>query len=284
MGVRDYWELTNPNIVSLLCFTALTAGIMGGGLREPLQLAQVTLAATLCSMGARSMTNYVDRDIDILMNRTKDRPIPSGAVAPGNALAYGVGLASVGLAAALPLGPVYPALLLLGLLDNVVVYNVLTKRRTPWNIVLGAPSGGMPAFVAYAATSGRIDLTAFVLASLVVLWTPVHIWSLAIRCRADYDRAHVPMLPVALGIKPAIRCIASTSALLAVFTVLLPFLPSSPFGLLTLVSSVALSGTLLAMSLWLAKNPTEGNSWMLFKFTAPYLAILFTIMAVNVAL
>lgn len=284
MSIRSYWELTNPNIVSLLVFTAFAAGIMAGGLGDPFRLAEVTASVALCSMGARSLTNYVDRDIDILMHRTRHRPLPSGIILPNNALMYGMGLVSAGLIISVPAGVIYSGILLLGLIDNIVVYNVLTKRRTAWNIVLGAPSGGVPAFVGYAALAGRIDITAFFLAAIVVLWTPIHIWSLAIHSREDYGRANIPMLPVVVGVKAAIRCVASTSILLALFTIALPFLPGSPFHALTLISSAVLAVPLLVMSAWLIRRPDETNAWRLFKYTAPYLAILFVLMAVDAVL
>jgi len=284
MSLRSYWELTNPNIVSLLVFTTFTSAIMAGGLKEPLRVADIVVAVALCSMGARTLTNYVDRDIDALMNRTKHRPLPSGALSPSSALAYGFSLSSIGLLAALPLGIIYPALLALGMVDNIVVYNVLTKRKTAWNIILGSPSGGVPAFVGYLSIAKAINITPFFLAAIVILWTPIHIWSLAIRCKEDYSRASVPMLPVVLGVRKGIRCIASTSILLALFTILLPFLPGSPFSQVTLFASLALSIPLLIISFKLVKSPTEKNSWTLFKFTSPYLAILFTVMALDVAL
>ncbi|MEM3186336.1 MAG: heme o synthase [Conexivisphaerales archaeon] len=279
MSLRDYWQLTNPNIVSLLAFTALTSGIMGGGLFHPIRLIDMTFACGIASMGARSLTNYVDRDMDAIMDRTKLRPIPRGAIQPLNALAYGLTLSSIGILLAAPVGILYSIILLIGLLDNVVVYNVLTKRRTPWNIILGAPSGGVPAFVAYVSMTGKISIVALMLAALVVLWTPVHIWSLAIRYRDQYEKAHVPMLPVTLGIKPAIKCIASTSILLALFTIALPYIPDTPFGQLTLIVSLILSIPLLYMSLRLLKSTSSELAWNLFKFTSPYLAILFTVMA-----
>jgi heme o synthase len=284
MSVTPYLRLTNPPIVILLVFTALTAGIIGGGLGKPFGLLDVVAAIALCSMGARAVTNYVDRDMDGRMERTKGRPIPAGDVTPQKALIFGLGLISIGLVSAIPLGLFYAFLILLGLLDNIVVYNLLTKRRTPWNIVLAAPSGGVPALVGYASMAGRIDLTAILLAALVVLWTPIHIWSLAIRYRDDYARANVPMLPVALGLESAIRCIAVTTMLLAAFTVALPFLPGSPFGLMTLVVSVIMGIGLIAFSAYLLRYPTLVNSWRLFKFTSPYLAALFTVMAINVAI
>ena len=283
MSFRPYLRLTNPPIVVLLTFTALTAGIVGGGVQKPLLLLDVVVAIALCSMGARTLTNYVDRDMDSRMTRTQDRPLPAGEVAPPVALALGIGLTMFGLVTAVPLGWLYVLIIALGILDNVVVYNLLTKRRTHWNIVLAAPSGGVPALVGYASMAGRIDVFAILLMALVVLWTPIHIWSLAIRYREDYSRADVPMLPVTLGVTAGIRWIAATTLLLALFTVALPFVPGSPFGYLTLIVAAVMGLALIVFSAALLKSPTLVRAWRLFKFTSPYLAVLFTLLAMDVA-
>ena len=248
MSLRPYLRLTNPPIVVLLTFTALTAGIVGGGVQKPFLLLDVVVAIALCSMGARTLTNYVDRDMDARMTRTRSRPLPAGEVTPSVALAFGIGLTTVGLVSAVPLGWLYVLIIALGILDNVVVYNLLTKRRTHWNIVLAAPSGGVPALVGYASMAGRIDVFAILLMALVVLWTPIHIWSLAIRYREDYSRADVPMLPVTLGVTAGIRWIAATTLLLALFTVALPFVPGSPFGYLTLIVAAVMGLALIVFS------------------------------------
>jgi protoheme IX farnesyltransferase len=281
---KDYVRLVNPSIVLLLAFTAAASAIIAGGIGKPLQVVAITIATALCSAGARAITNYIDKDIDLMMHRTQRRPLPTRAIPPANALACGLVLVLSGLLLSFTVGAFLPAYLTLGLLDNIVVYNLLTKRKTAWNIVLGAPSGGVPAFVGYVAIKGYPDWTAVVLAALVVLWTPVHIWSLAVRFKDDYGRADIPMLPVSLGVKAGIRCIAFTSVLLAAFTAVLPFLPGSPFGIPAAVVGTVLSVVLAAMSIWLIKNPTEKNAWDLFKFTSPYLALLFSMLALDVVL
>jgi len=280
--IRDYIQLTNPNIVYLLAFTTATSALMAGGIDRPLQVVAITLATGLCSAGARSVTNYIDRDIDVLMHRTQLRPLPRRAIPPGNALVYGAGLIASGLILSFPIGTLLPVYLALGLADNIIVYNLLTKRKTAWNIILGAPSGGIPAFVGYVAIRGYVDWTSVVLAALVVLWTPVHIWSLAVRFKDDYGRANIPMLPVSLGVTTGIRCIAFTSVLLAFFTAILPLLPGSPFGLSAAIVGTILSVVLAGMSIWLIREPTEKNAWDLFKFTSPYLALLFSVLAIGV--
>jgi protoheme IX farnesyltransferase len=151
-------------------------------------------------MGARAVANYVDRDIDALMARTRRRPLPAGLISPVRALGLGLALIELGLVATLPFGPVIVLLMAFGLVDNLLVYARLTKRTSPLSIVMGAPSGGAPALIGHAAVAGAIHPMGLALAMFVVLWTPIHIWSLAILYRDDYARARVPMVPVVAGV------------------------------------------------------------------------------------
>jgi protoheme IX farnesyltransferase len=282
--LRDYIAVVDLRSASLLVFTALAAGVIGGGVHAPSRLLGIGLALTLSCMGARAVANYIDRDIDALMERTRRRPLPSGAIAPLHALVMGFGLIATGLAVAVAFGPVVVLLMVLGLADNLIVYALLTKRTSPLSIVLGAPSGGAPAFIGYVAVTGHIDLTAVMLASFVMLWTPIHIWSLAIRCKDDYARASVPMLPVAVGVRRSARCVGLASLAFGALTVL--FIAESGAGLLLPVSAllVALSGAVIIGSTWLVREPTGEHAWTLFKFTSPYLGLLFALLALNAIL
>jgi protoheme IX farnesyltransferase len=284
LNLRSYLAVVDLRSSALLVFTALAAGVIGGGLHAPARLLGIGLALTLCCTGARAVANYVDRDIDALMERTRRRPLPSGAIAPSHALMLGFGLIAIGLAMAVPFGPMVVLLIALGLADNLIVYAMLTKRTSPLSIVLGAPSGGAPAFVGYVAVAGRIDLTAVLLATFVMLWTPIHIWSLAIRFKDDYARAGVPMLPVAAGVRRSARCIGIASLAFGALTML--FVLDGGVRLLPPVAALALGLAvgLLAASIWLMRSPTARNAWVLFKFTSPYLALLFVILALNAIL
>ena len=281
-SLQAYVSLTDPRSVVLLVFTALASGVIGGGLHAPPRLLGISLALTLSCMGARVTANYIDRDIDALMERTRRRALPSGAVAPANALSLGLGLIAAGLLLALALfGPLVVLFIALGLADNLVIYALLTKRTSPLSIVLGAPSGGAPAFIGYVAVTGRIDLTAVVLASFVMLWTPIHIWSLAIRCKDDYARASIPMLPVAVGVRSSARYIGLASLVFGAVSGL--FVLDGGVRLLMPVAALilALAGGLMVGSTWLMRSPTGEHAWALFKFTSPYLALLFVLLAVN---
>ncbi len=279
-----YWAVTDPKSASLLVFTAVTAAVVAGGLHTPARLVQVTLALALCSMGARATANYIDRDIDALMDRTRRRPLPSGQLSASAALTLGLVLMAAGLVVAWPLGVGVVFLIVLGLADNLVVYALLTKRTSPWSIVLGAPSGGAPAFVGYVAIAGHINVTALLLLAFVLLWTPIHIWSLAIRCQDDYAHASVPMLPVAVGARRCARCIGLASVALAACTVL--FVLVGGVQLIAWIEAivVALALALLLGSAALVHAPTATHAWRLFRFTAPYLALLFALLALNAAM
>jgi protoheme IX farnesyltransferase len=279
--LRSYLSLTDPRSVALLVFTALASGVVAGGSHAPVRLLGIGLALTLSCMGARATANYIDRDIDAVMERTRRRPLPSGAVPPVHALVLGLGLIVAGLCVAFPFGLFVVLLIALGLADNLVVYAMLTKRTTPLSIVLGAPSGGTPAFVGYVAVAGGVTFTAVLLASFVMLWTPIHVWSLAIRSRDDYARASVPMLPVAVGVRRSARYIGLASLALGAFSAL--FVVGAGTHLMAPIASVVLglAAVLGVTSVWLVRAPTAAHAWALFKFTSPYLALLFALLALN---
>jgi len=240
----------------------------------------VGIALTLGSASADVLTNYHDRDIDAMMKRTMKRPIPSGDISPRAALAFGLSMAA--LSVAIPLYLVNAAsagFMLVGLLDNVVVYSLLMKRRSWLNIILGGFSGGMPVLVGYAAVGNPFTPIALYMSALVMVWIPTHIWSLAIFSKDDYQAAKVPMLPVVFGDRIASICVAAASAMLAVFSVLIfLFVSVSIFYTLT---ALALGTLVLSYSAKLALDRTRTTAWTLFKITSPYLMMLFLVLGVT---
>ncbi len=284
MTLRPYLEVTKPKLVSLLVFTALVGMFVGArwaGVALSLQLWIWGLAAiTLGCAGSNVVTCYIDRDIDSVMERTRKRPLPSGRIdPPRKALVWGAALIGTSLVLALLRNGLSSLVIGLGVLDNVVVYSLLTKRRSPWNIVLGSFSGGLPAVYGWAFATGTVSLVPILMAALVVLWTPNHIWSLALRYRDDYARAGVPMLPVVLEERRAVRCIACTSLLLVVFSAALD--PLGAFGDAYLGTAVILGGALIVLNAWLLIRPTAQHAWVVFKFSSPYLAVIFSFMVLG---
>ena len=239
-------------------------------------------AVTLGSAGANVLTGYFDRDIDAVMNRTKLRPIPSRRIYPAEkALLYGILLIFLSFVLSYIISPLILLLMILGIFDNVIIYSKILKRRNPVNIILGGFSGGVPAAIGFfsVATTGKPWILGLVLGILVVLWIPTHIWSLALRVREDYARAKIPMLPVVVSEKVAVRCIGSTSLLLVAFT-LLPQVVKS-FGIVYLIAAASFGAVMLALNFWLIAKPDKSKAWLVFKFSSPYLAFIFIAMMVD---
>ncbi|MCP8321056.1 MAG: protoheme IX farnesyltransferase [archaeon] len=280
-AIKNYFELTKPRTVLLLTFTAFGTMIVAGGRSVPINIALLAIfAVALGSSGANVLTCYIDRDIDAMMIRTRLRPLPSGRIAAKKALYYGLFLVALSLIFALIINPLSSFLMLLGISINVMIYSKILKRRNPINIIIGGFSGGLPVLIGYAAVRGTIlEILPFLMAGLVVLWIPTHIWSLALKYRDDYAKAKVPMLPVVVEKGVAIRCIASTTIILVIFTLALYFMGF--FNLIYLIMAGALSVAMLLLNIRLFFKPSERNAWMVFKFSSPYLALIFIAMMVD---
>ncbi len=246
---------------------------------KPLQLVVGFAAIFLGSAGAEVLTNYHDRDIDGVMKRTKNRPIPSGRISPRAALAFGLVASVLSVVLAYWFNWLAAFFMLFGLVDNVGVYSLWLKRRSWLNIILGGVSGGMPVLVGYAAVAGTISWLAIFMCAMVVVWIPTHIWSLSIKLKSEYKEAGVPMLPVIVNERLATVCIAVTSALLAVFSfaVFLVTSVSIPY----IVVASAAGAVIMGYSLKLTVDRTEKTAWTLFKLSSPYLTVIFTVLVLN---
>ncbi len=282
-GIRVHWEVTKPRIWYLLVFTAGMAALTASNVHDiavsPVTWGLLLASVTAGSAGANTLTNYIDRDIDAKMDRTRTRPIPSGRMTAENALYYGLTLAGISLVLSYMINIYAVALMAFGLFDNVIVYSKWLKRRNVSNIILGGFSGGAPALIGYVAvTTATIEL-GLVMAGLVFLWIPTHIWSLALHIREDYAKAKVPMLPVVKGEGLSIRVIAGTTLLMVLFSILPVYW--GMFGMIYLLMAGILGAIITAMSINLLARPTESKSWTLFKFSSPYLALLFIGMVVD---
>jgi len=279
--LKNYFELTKPKTVILLTFTAFGTMVVAKGRDAPIDIMLLAIiAVTLGSSGANVLTCYIDRDIDAIMTRTKLRPLPSGRISANRALYYGLILVALSLILALIINPLSSLLMLIGIMINVIIYSKILKRRNPVNIIIGGFSGGLPALIGYAAVKGTIlEALPFLIAGLVVLWIPTHIWSLALKYREDYAKAKVPMLPVVVEENVAIRCIASTTIILIIFTLAIYFIGF--FGLIYLTVAGALSVAMLFLNIKLFLKPSERNAWIVFKFSSPYLALIFIAMMLD---
>ena len=281
--MRNYVEVTKPPIVSLLVFTSLATMIVAW--RETLVplswvvVAVALVAITAASAGCDVLTSYIDRDIDAIMDRTKKRPIPSGRIKANRALVWGLFLALAGMALAYWINALSFVWISLGVFDNVVIYSLLLKRRSRLNIILGGVSGGLPVMFGWSAVTNSYALLPVLLAGLVVLWIPGHIWSLAIFTRNDYQRAHVPMLPVVTKLSTALRCIVSTVVLMIPFSLWIFFVGG--FGLVYLVTAVLFGIWILYVNFKLFLHPNDDLAYKAFKVSSPYLFTLFLALIID---
>jgi heme o synthase len=282
-SLRNYWELIKPKIVLLLVFTGLAAMLVAYKEADKavsaLQLAVGFAAIFLGSAGAEVLTNYHDRDIDAVMVRTRNRPIPSGRISGRNALIFGFVASALSVVLAYWFNWLAAFFMLFGLIDNVVVYSLWLKRRSWLNIILGGVSGGMPVLVGYAAVAGTISWLAVFMSAMVIVWIPTHIWSLAIKLKGDYQQAKVPMLPVIVNERLATICIAFTSALLAIFSFVVVFVAT--VSLFYIVIAAIAGAIMLGYSIKLTIDRSEKTAWTLFKISSPYLTVIFTVLVLN---
>ena len=274
--VYAYFEVTKPKIWILLAFTAFGGFVVASG-KEMSWITGIVmlLAVILGSAGANTLTNYIDRDIDAVMNRTKLRPLPTHRISPASrALIFGLILSVISLLLAASLNLLSFIFLLLGIFDNVIIYSRIMKRRSPLNIIMGGFSGGMPVLIGYVAVTNEVTIFSLLLAAIVVIWTPTHIWSLALHSKEDYAKVNVPMLPVVVKEKTAVRIIAIASILMVVFSLVIPLYYS--LGSTYFISAAILGVAMLVLNLWLFLKPTKEISWIVFKASSPYLGLIFT--------
>jgi len=278
---QNYLTLTKPKIILLLDFTAVAAFLVAAGSRiDPVRLVSVLLAGTLASGGAGALNSYIDREIDRKMGRTSQRPIPRGEVSPEQALVFGLGLVTTGLVVSLALLPLLATFfIMLGAGIYVLFYTAYLKPRTTLNIVLGGSAGSCAPLAGWAAATGQASLAAWLMALLVFVWTPSHFWGLAMRAVGDYSKAGIPMLPVVVGEKRAAQYIALNTFLLVPLS--LVFVPLGMFGIAYLTIAGVLGIGLIFVDVKLAFNPTKSQAWTAFKFSSPYLAIVFLAMVID---
>lgn len=278
----DYFELTKPRVQSLLLWTTITTMLVAGSPSATL-IFLTCLGGALSAGSAGAINHYIDRDIDSQMERTATRPIPAGRISPAHALIYGITLGILSEAVLLIWVNTLAAMLALcGLLGYVFVYTLWLKRRTPQNIVIGGAAGAIPPLVGWAAVTGSLDLTAWLLFAIVFMWTPPHFWALSVLMKDEYAASGVPMLPVVRGIKSTTSHILFYSVLLMI-TTLIP-VATGFFGAIYAVSAVVLGGIFVAMALNLTRRSERPVALRTYLYSLAYLAILFVMMVVDTSL
>ncbi|MBA3745880.1 MAG: protoheme IX farnesyltransferase [Solirubrobacterales bacterium] len=280
--IADYVELTKPKVQSLLLLTTVCTMEIAGDPSAGL-IALTVLGGYLSAGGAGAVNHYFDRDIDAMMPRTADRPVPSGRVSPRAALIYGIVLAALSfvlLTSAVNL--LAASLAFSGFLGYVFVYTIWLKRRTPQNIVIGGAAGAIPPLVGWAAVTGGLAGMPIYLFAIVFFWTPPHFWALSLLMKDEYARVGVPMLPVVRGERETRKQILLYSILLYAVTQL-PFCAGG-LGTVYLVSSLVLGALFIAGAVVLYRRADRRSALRLYLFSLAYLALLFAAMVVDVKL
>jgi protoheme IX farnesyltransferase len=278
----DLFELTKPKVQTLLLFTTVTTMLVAGSPSLGLILA-TCLGGYLSAGGAGAVNHWYDRDIDLAMARTADRPVPAGRIPPRVALWFGIALAAASLLElSLLVNPLAAGLSFCGFLGYVFVYTVWLKRRTPQNIVIGGAAGAVPPLVAWAATTGSVSGTAVILFFIVFFWTPPHFWALSLLMKGEYEKVGVPMLPVVRGERDTRRQIVLYTVLLYAVTQL-PFCAGG-LGGVYLAGSLVLGLGFIYGAVRLYRRADRKAALQLYLFSLAYLALLFGVMVADVKL
>ena len=276
-----YLQLTKPRIILLLLVTTVPSMILAAGRVPSLWLISATLiGGMLTAGGANAINQFVDRDIDEVMSRTRGRPLPGHLLRPVSALAFGVALGVAGFAWLLLIVNLLSAALAVGaILFYVFVYTLWLKRWSPQNIVIGGAAGAVPVLVGWAAVTNTVAAPAWVLFAIVFTWTPPHFWALSLRYEGDYRAAGVPMLPVIVGARATARQILVYSiALVAVSLVLWPVANT---GWIYPAAAASLGGLFVAGAARLSRRPGTPRAMRLFRYSIVYLALVFGAVAVD---
>ena len=273
--MKDFFALSKPLIVGLLLITTYGGLVIGMKAWPPFSLTVWTLiGGALAAGGSSALNQYIDRELDKNMQRTAKRPLADGRLTDAEGLSFGIGLSLVsyyllacfvnGLAALLSLA---------GIIYYVILYSLWLKKATVQNIVIGGGAGAIPPMVGYAAATGTLDWTAWILFAIIFMWTPPHFWALAIVRMKDYERAGVPMMPVVRGEEETRRQILIYTVELVAVTLLLPILNLA--GNVYLVASLVLGGALLyaAWAVW--KQGGNKVAWRMYKWSSSYLVFIF---------
>ena len=287
--LKDWITLLKPRVLSLVVFSGLIGLLVAPGHLHPVLAFTAVLAIAVAAGAAGAINMWYDRDIDAIMHRTRNRPIPAGRIGAGAALGFGITLA-VGsvILMGLATNNVAAFVLAFSILFYVGIYTAWLKRRTPQNIVIGGAAGAFPPLIGWAAVTGSIDTVPLLLFAIIFFWTPPHFWSLALYANTDYKRAGVPMLPVVAGG-------TETRRQIMLYTMVLVAVSLSPWligfsGPVYGAAALVLGGWFLFRSWLVLRDDQDATGVSLtndrparaaFKYSIIYLFALFSVLAID---
>ncbi|AGO61167.1 MAG: hypothetical protein AMDU4_FER2C00016G0050 [Ferroplasma sp. Type II] len=280
--IAIYIEYSKPKVWWLLVFIAFGGAILAVNnfsFNNIIMILVAIAAVTMGSMGAEGLTNYIDLEMDSTMERTKNRPLPTGEITKKQALMFGYSLAVLSVIILLAFRRFIASIFMsIGIFDNVFIYSYLLKKVSPYSIIYGGFSGAFPVLIGWYTITSDFSWLPWILFFLVMFWIPVHVWSLAYRYREDYKKANVPMFPVTHSDRSTAIAISFSSVLLIVFS-LIPYFMGF-YNLVYLIPVAILSIPVIIFSYNFIKNPGRKTSFRLFVYTAPYLTFVFTLIII----
>jgi protoheme IX farnesyltransferase len=279
-SLQDYALLLKPRVMSLVVFTAFVGLILAPGSIDPKSgfVAVICIAIGAGASGAINM--WYDQDIDIIMKRTMNRPIPAGRMSPIEALIFGTVLSVIAVGGmAWMVNNAAAGLLAFTILYYIFIYTIWLKRRTPQNIVIGGAAGAFPPMIGWTAVTGDISLASLALFAIIFLWTPPHTWALALFRRGDYEAAGVPMMPVVVGEKETKRQMLIYTALLIPASLVPVCLQSSGLIYGVIASGLGIEFWRRCWRLWKSNNVETASP--LFFFSIFYLTAIFAVLILD---
>jgi protoheme IX farnesyltransferase len=279
--VGGFIALTKPRIIELLLVTTVPTMVVAQKGMPPLWLILATVAGgTLAAGGANAINMVIDRDIDRVMHRTRNRPLVTGLLDPGEAMAFAVAL-EIGAFALLwsTVNLLSAVLAVTATAFYVFVYTMWLKRTSTQNIVIGGAAGAVPVLVGWSAVTNSLGWAPFVLFAVIFVWTPPHFWALAVKYKDDYAAADVPMLPAVASMRTTAVKILRYTVLLWALT--LAFAPVAGMGPIYLVSAVALGAVFTGFAVQLLRTGSPAVAMRLFSWSITYVTLLFGAMAAD---
>jgi len=272
--VKAFIDVTKPKQTMLLMITCVISYLVASKLSiDPIHFLKSIFATFLAIAGTTALNMWLDRDIDALMFRTMNRPLPSGRLSPRTCMVYGLSLFIVGFLLGFTVNEVFAIILLLGMIFDIVIYTILLKRKSPYSIILGGFAGAMPALAGWCAVREYDILGGLLLATIVLLWIPAHIWYITMHYEDDYRRARIPMYPIVVGMERAswaiVFCIAS---MLIVVTLIYIIADLNSFYLTV---SILITLYFLYKAIKFAKAPDRILAKKMYKLASMTLGIIY---------
>jgi len=272
---KKYYNLTKPKVVLLIMFTAVVGMLLAGIETVPLsQSVAAIVGIALAAASGAAINHWVDQKIDVIMDRTKDRPLPHGDLSSAQALTFALSLAVISMVLLVVwVNNLTAILTFISLMGYAVIYTVFLKRATPQNIVLGGAAGAAPPLLGWVAITDTVNTEAVLLFLIIFIWTPPHFWALAIRRKDEYAKAGIPMLPVTHGVKYTKLLILLYSLML--FSVsLLPFVIKMS-GLIYLIAAIILGLGFVIFAWKLYVDEKNEYAMKTFSYSILYLSLIF---------